>query len=403
MKIRDLRRYIADRCDIDEPDLSLLGDSEEPFLVNLWGKDKAVESLIEESASFAQHSEEQLFYEFVQNAFDANATDLFFYVNENYLIVLNNGDPFYTDRKIKGEEQRDGQLYSFLAKNKSDKFKKKDKLGNYGQGSKLLYTLLIDDSAGHNNEALIKAIRDEKKGPYLISWADSTQLHNFLLDRYEWEYESPYDDWNNLLVAKIILSYYPVMPGTDGLLFSENDYHDIVKAFNDLVDPKRNVNKLQQGTALIIPLGQGQYKKINSLKNRERVLARLGIFASIQKDKPQNVTKKLQHIYVFNEESRLYPVVSIFHHTKIKDEDFDFHFAFHPIFAQDNCVNFFKALPILDTKYHLGFIIDSQDWETDPSRQRLLFLSKVADQLSYVFPEILQKILKIKKESPDVF
>lgn len=403
MKIRDLRQYIADRCGIEEPDLSLLGDTEEPFLVNLWGEEKSVESLIEESASFAQHSEEQLFYEFVQNAFDANATDLFFYVNKDYLIVLNNGDPFYTDRKVKGVAARNGQLYNFLAKNKSDKYNKKDQLGNYGQGSKLLYTLLIDDSAGHNSDALIKAIKEEKKGPYLISWADTSQLQNFLLDRYEWDYESPYDDWDNLLVAKILLSYYPIMPGIDESLFSERDYHNIVQAFNQLVDPKRNVNKLQQGTALIIPLGKGQYEKIYSKQNREKVLARLGTFASIQKDKVQNVTKKLQRIYVFGNESNLHQVASIFHHTKIKNEDFDFHFAFHPVFAQDNCVNFFKALPILETKYHLGFIVDSQDFETDPSRQRLLFLSKVADQMSLVFPEILNKILGIKKDSPDVF
>lgn len=403
MKIRDLRTYIADRCNIEEPDLSLLGDSEEPFLRSLWGDDKSVESLIEESANFAQHSEEQLFYEFVQNAFDANATDLFFYVNREYLIVLNNGEPFYTDKKVKGEEPRDGQLYNFLAKNKSIKYNRDDKLGQHGQGSKLLYTLLIDDSVGHNRPALIKAIRDEKKGPVLISWANSVQLQNFLLDRYDWTYETPYDDRENLLVAKIVLSYYPIMPGIDESLFSEKDYHRVVAAFKDLVDPKRNENRLKQGTALIIPLGEGQYEKIFAKQNKEKVLARLGTFASIQKDKMHNVSKKLERIYVFGNETELRPVASIHHSTKIKGEEYNFHFAFHPDFADDNCVNFFKALPILQTRYHLGFIIDSQDFDTDPSRQRLLFQDTVAEQMSLVFPEILKQIISFKKTDPDKF
>ena len=72
--------------------------------------------MISDAASFASNAEEQLFYEFVQNAYDANADSLFFYANEKYLIVLNNGEPFYTDIDIKDPmDLKDGLLCNFLA------------------------------------------------------------------------------------------------------------------------------------------------------------------------------------------------------------------------------------------------------------------------------------------------
>lgn len=65
---------------------------------------------------------------------------------KDYLIVLNNGEPFYTDfdifedRDDENETIRDGQLYNFLAKGKSLKRNDIKKLGKYGPGSKLLCT-----------------------------------------------------------------------------------------------------------------------------------------------------------------------------------------------------------------------------------------------------------------------
>ena len=46
-------------------------------------------------------------------------------------------------------------------------------------------------------------------------------------------------------------------------------------------------------------------------------------------------------------------------------ENQKFHLGFNPIFAQGGYVNFFKGLPILSTRHHLGFIIDSQCFQTD--------------------------------------
>lgn len=79
MNIRDIRQYIKNIC--GEYNLNLLGSNKEKLLQTVYGKSQAadqVESIIEGAASFASNAEEQLFYEFVQNAYDANANSLFF-------------------------------------------------------------------------------------------------------------------------------------------------------------------------------------------------------------------------------------------------------------------------------------------------------------------------------------
>ena len=89
MTIRDLNQYIRALC--GEETLNLLGSNKELLLQKIYGQDPSpdqVKSVISDAASFASNAEEQLFYEFVQNAYDASADSLFFYANENYLIVL---------------------------------------------------------------------------------------------------------------------------------------------------------------------------------------------------------------------------------------------------------------------------------------------------------------------------
>ena len=75
--------------------------------------------------------------------------------DEYRLIIIDTINlPFYTDFDIfESENIRDGQLYNFLAKGKSLKRSDPGKFGKYGQGSKLLYTLLTEVSESEGNEA----------------------------------------------------------------------------------------------------------------------------------------------------------------------------------------------------------------------------------------------------------
>ena len=360
---------------------------------------------LSDAASFASNAEEQLFYEFVQNAYDASADSLFFYANEDYLIVLNNGEPFYTDFNIfESETIRDGQLYNFLAKGKSLKRSDNSKLGKYGQDSKLLYTLLTEVSESEESEELlIKTLYEEKKGPYLISWYDRKQLANLLQKQGVWTPAQGDDYKENILFAKILMSYYPISPGTSEELFSAKEALDAIDAFDSLVDPRRNLHFLNRGTALIIPLGEGKYEKITSKANLERVRTRLGGFASITKDQERNEGKTVDHIYVMGEEVEQHEVQSVFVKFKVDGKPFYYHFAFNPIFAEKNFVNLFKGLPILETKLRLGFIIDSQKFDVDSSRQRISDKDKTKGQLTRAFSELVKELRGLKNTNPAKF
>lgn len=353
MNIRDIKQYITNLC--GEYNLDLLGSNKEKFLQTVYGKSQStdqVESIIEGAASFASNAEEQLFYEFVQNAYDANADSLFFYANEDYLIVLNNGEPFYTDFDIfDSTEIRDGQLYNFLAKGKSVKRSDDSKLGNYGQGSKLLYTLIAKVSESEENKTLlINTLYKEKKGPYLISWYNRNQLANILQEQGTWIPAKANDFRSNILFVKILMSYFPIAPGVSEELFSNQEAQEAIKAFDTLVDPRRNLHFLDRGTAIIIPLGKGKYEKITSETNLERVKTRLGGFASITKNQEKNAGKTVAHIYVMGEEIEQHDVQSVFVEFEVEGNKFEYHFAFNPVFAERNFVNLFKGLPILETK-----------------------------------------------------
>ena len=122
------------------------------------------------------------------------------------------------------------------------------KLGKYGQGSKLLYTLLTEVSESEENEdLLIKTLYDEKKGPYLISWYNRNQLANLLQKQGVWTPAQGDDYKENILFAKIMMSYYPVAPGTSEDIFSTKEALDAIEAFDNLVDPRRNLHFLDKG------------------------------------------------------------------------------------------------------------------------------------------------------------
>jgi len=407
MNVRSLKQYIQKL--IGSPsDINTLGNSREPFFVLMNGKgtQSQVKQWVKGSASFASNAEEQLFYEFVQNAFDASADSLMFFANRKYLVVLNNGKPFYTDGDIFDDdaEVREGQLYNFLAKGKSLKSEDETSMGKYGQGSKLLYTLITDESDGKSSEDLLEeAIYDGHKGPYLISWANKHQLNELLNNTDGWQ-SSTYDDIEeNILFSKILMSYYPVAPGEYPELFSEDEIRDVIAAFDELVDPRRNFSYLRSGTALLIPLGKGKYEKIMTDANLKKVRTRLGGFVSITKDQERNFGKHLDHIYVMKEEVEQQDVVSVFVDFNLDGKDFSMQFAFNPILHNDSYVNLFKGLPILLTKLNLGFIIDSQNFDVDDSRQRITDTKKTERQLKPAFQKLLEKLKEIKKADKDKY
>ena len=86
------------------------------------------------------------------------------------------------------------------------------------------------------------------------------------------------------------------------------------------------------------------------------------------------------------------------------DTDFLYVFGFNPEFATKNFVNFYKGLPIIETQYKLGFIIDSQSFGIDNSRQRInIEKEKVENQLTEAFSILKEQLLELKDTNKDLF
>lgn len=404
MNVRDLSQYVSALCGKEEQ-LGKLGTNDEPLLLHIYGHDQAegqLEAIIQGVASFASNAEEQLFYEFVQNAYDADADTLIFNANEDYLAVYNNGKPFYTD--LEAHPEKEGQLFSFIGKGKSAKRNDEDLMGKFGQGSKLLYTLLTDVSDSvEEGELLVETIKERKKGPYLISWNSRNQLANLLQERGEWRQAQADDYKRNILFAKIVLSYYPLAPGraVTEEWFSAKEALDAVKALKTLIDPRIKINYLDRGTALIIPLGKGKYGRITNEENKERVRTRIGGFSTITK--VQKKKKELEHIWVMGKEVETTEAEPVAIDFKNDGHEFHYLFAFNPIFAGKNYVNLFKGLPILDTKYQLGFIIDNDIFELDNSRQRISDKEKTRAQLTWAFRHLADVLKEMMEKEPKKF
>ena len=88
MKIRDLKQYPASICKEEQPRSITQEVADFAMLKTMFGAKKDAKGIIGTSSSFASNSQEQLFYEFVQNAFDANADTLLFNANKDFLVVL---------------------------------------------------------------------------------------------------------------------------------------------------------------------------------------------------------------------------------------------------------------------------------------------------------------------------
>ena len=341
MKIRDIRQYIKELCKNET--LDLIGKDNEEWFKYVYGPNKKLDASITEAATFATNAEEQLFYEFVQNAFDAKADSLYFFFNENYLIVLNNGVPFYTDLDLEtNPDHREGQLYTFLSKNKSDKYGDSHKMGEHGQGSKLLYTLLTDlDEWKDNSSLLLDAIKKQKKGPTLISWSSRAQIANLCLNDGTWEPSQVDNDKEFPLFIKILYSYYPIMPGQSEKLFPKHEVEEVLRVFDEMVQPRRNMSFMDQGSALIIPLGKGKYEKINSKANLDKVMRGLGGFVSLTNANKYSDGRDIEHIYIQGKEIDMLKVESMKIEFTKGDTEFLYVFGFNPDFATKNFVNFY--------------------------------------------------------------
>lgn len=370
MKIRNLQEYIQQVTGAKQ--IESLG-VKNPLLTHLAGEVDSrdrLEQFIGTRTQFATNASSQVFYELLQNADDAGATEVLFYFSETYFLVINNGRVLYTDQN----EEHKGQLIKFLGR--GDKYGDPTTKGRYGQGGKLIYSLLTDqkqEGIGKTlEEGLIHALLKENKGPILFSWSRLDHFEQLM----RWQQGTTIElvDYYTLdapILAKIMCSYYPAMPLEKGRgstgdnlvdLFTETELEDFVEVLRALSFPNPHMN---QGTLLYVPLGEGQYKRLQERWETELpsgVATSLGFLKNIS----------LVRVNEKNIEHSRFEVIPVSDHLP-GESNVEFMLGI-PVEHKEQRIklcNLFQYFPIADSEYGLNFVINSGAYESDSGRQRV--------------------------------
>jgi hypothetical protein len=218
MKIRDLSFYIKKKANQDivyDSNLELC-TVKDVFLTKLYGESNSAEDFkkveLTTLSSFAEDSDEQVFYEFLQNAKDAKGTGLWVFMDKKLgVLILNDGEPFHTNPSI-----LNGSLFSFLGKKKTEKHKDSTNSGAKGMGSKLLYNLLVPYTSSGNlsgmSDMLADILSHELIAPILFSWSkkDINALRKILEVKNLSDFNI--EDSESPIFCKLFLSYFPALP-----------------------------------------------------------------------------------------------------------------------------------------------------------------------------------------------
>lgn len=372
MKIRDLNEYIqflTGNKSIDE-----LGGSRDPLFQVISIHDQLKQHVAQITA-FANDKSTQVFYELLINADDANANQIAFFIGNDYLIVFNNGDPFYTDILTEGS-LRKGQLKAFIKG--GDKFDDDTKIGKFGKGSKLIYDLMIsyqdetsDQIEDKTGTKLIESIIEQFKGPILFSWNKLAHLESlFNQINPTFEFIRGDDREKAPIFCKIIFSYYPALPGERINTFNQGErdlfnIQEINRFLDALQEIRIDFNKINytKGSLLYIPLGTGHHKLLNS-DFQEKIIQ--GVNTSLPFLK--NIEKSQINQNRINK-----PFYSIIELLLDDVKDGKVHIAFPTNVNQNevDIINFYHYIPILTTSYGLKFIINTEAFELGQSRQSL--------------------------------
>lgn len=368
MKVRDLKQYIGILTN-GRSVISPLGSEDDLLLKEYAGKVENLDQHITDLPNFATDARTQIFYELMQNAEDAESESLHFFFDDHAILVLNNGLPFLTDSTKKG-----GQLFEFLFKGKGRKANNPNQIGEHGQGSKLLYSLILpNEYLGDKKEVVRKTLINDLIGPILFSWQrelDITQLCAWKDQPFE--YIGNCEDLYFPLLAKVILTYYPaeldqvatLYDGREKELFSKTEMASLV-AFLNKIRSKVTWTDFRRGTLLYIPLGEGQGEK---MVNNWGGALRQGISISL------DFLKHLKYVYVNGEQIRRsgLHVVQLANLTG-GEKPVALQLAIPKVGERlpDKAINFFKFFPIVKATYGLNYLINTKAYDVGAARQEI--------------------------------
>jgi len=346
--------------------------------------------------------DEQAMYEFLQNAADSQSTQSAIIYDEQYFMVLNNGNPF-TEKDLKA-------LLNSFQGTKADKTKAENcgKIGRYGIGFKLAYRLL------GKSDGADELVRD-LAGPLLFSWHNTEQLNALLAYQIGGELAS-HDNLQGTDAAwllKIILACFPTAMGEEvknldyknQVLFQPQELEEMV-AFLQKHKKALEGLSLERGSMFFLKFGPKKYEKLKeSLIN-----IKSGIGYAM------NTLKTLQKVTLQDETIERYPVKMENFSILPESEEFkliDPEFPFCPIdislgflenteqaIALKSAPSIYQFFPMRNERHSLAFFIHSTSFAKITDRTRLDDQGEAnIETFKYIAATLKKKLNKYKTDN----
>jgi AAA domain len=346
-------------------------------------------------------ADEQAIYEFMQNAVDCGSTHFFIFYNDDYFLVINNGNQFQIN-----------DVDTILNIGQSEKGNAE--IGSYGIGFKIVHRLV-----GENDG--VDELTNEYKGPILFSWSN---LNDFKALINNQEIETISEQSNSYDKApwlfKILLTNFPTQPGefvkdqtyiNKKVLFTNEELSELIEFVNlNLKNHKNNFkfNILNEGSLFFLKLGKGKRKYLdNNKKELER-----GVGYSL------NTLKNLQKVYI-NDAAVGKPTLQLINDIVIKqntdeflkispenrDRDINVIFGYYADFEQSKEIltapNFYNFFPMESEINEFRFIIHCNAFDNRANR-RELHKSEINERLlNHIITKILNRIDQYKTKDAD--
>jgi hypothetical protein len=366
MKIKDTKHYIGDIIGSQDTPVNPL-KSKTPLLERLIGGGNTAESHIKRIANFADNATQQLIFELLQNADDANNDNeregvfqVFF--DDNYFLAINNGKPFTMDTTVKP-----GSLRRFLSWD--IRGESNDSItGKYGKGSKLLYNLFIDETDLNNkdDEKRANAIFNKHNGPIIFSWSGLNGIEDLkAFNRKSDLVKKDYSDDDYPLLTKLINTYYPASPNEihknskgDVNIFSTKEIAELSNFLKENLKPDPNF-VWDRGTLIFIKLGKGQKEKLE-FKYEDGIRSYLSFSKNISFVKINDTVIKKEKLITTGE-------------IEVNNRKYEISFPFSDNVKDVSFVNFYNLLPVLKENHGFKFIINTKAFNIQENRQNIDF------------------------------
>ena len=359
------------------------------------------------SGSVEMAEDGQAIYEFVQNAADSDSTKFYMFYDENYLIVLNNGNVF----------SKEG-IKSILNIGQSFGKQDPDKIGRFGIGFKLVHRLI---GASTGLDEMLNTDGKGHRGPILFSWNEKSQFDNFLTTKpNNFEYVE-INDFNAPWLMKILITNFPAQP-TEHL--KDIDYNDIepfqteeLKSFQTFLNSYRDridLLSLNSGTVFFIKLGDKKFDYLE--KQKEEYLNGLSTSMHFLKSLETLVIKKTviekdkeaTNVLEFTVENgtKEFNEIGL---TEIRDIEsnakFKICFADNAIAAEEikKHPNIYKYFPAVKEVNKLSFVIHCNLFELSSNRQNLTETPINKNLLGLLSKLVIEKMEASKYENRGTF